>query len=274
MTMVAGVLPVSDVKESGLRAERWWRPVGCAVHVRLDERAFGCRNLAGNTLRPALVIEAVHPVDLHVRLPEQELARRAIEHVHQAVAIGPQHHLPRPAPERDVRKHGHLRRVVIQFVVRRELVVPLQLARVGIERDDAVAVQVVAKTLAAVPVRCRIARAPERQVRLGVVRRRHSRPRRRRSSTSCPTTCRCRARRDQESCRSARLPCRSSRRTRQRWPRIAHVTAGGADDHLVLHDQRRVRDRVAILGDSRPSYPRSTGRSSRRSPAGARRSCP
>ena len=70
----------------------------------------------------------------------------------------------------DVGQHRHLRRVVVDFVVRRELVVPLQLAGVGVERDDAVAVQVVAETLAAVPVGRGIAGAEVDEVRLGVVR--------------------------------------------------------------------------------------------------------
>jgi hypothetical protein len=42
-------------------------------------------------------------------------------------------------------EHRHLRGVVVELVVRRELVVPLQLAGVGVERDDAVAIEVVAE---------------------------------------------------------------------------------------------------------------------------------
>src|SRR6185503_4589763 len=44
------------------------------------------------------------------------------------------------------------------------------LAGVDVERDDAVAVEVVAEPPAAVPIGRRIARAPEREVRLGIVR--------------------------------------------------------------------------------------------------------
>ena len=93
----------------------------------------------------------------------------AVEHVHHAVAVRPQHHLARTALPLDVGEHRHLRGVVVQLVVRRELVVPLQLAGVGVERDDAVAVQVVAEPRAAVPVGRRIAGAEEHEVRLGVV---------------------------------------------------------------------------------------------------------
>src|SRR5262245_121042 len=46
---------------------------------------------------------------------------------------------------------------------------PLQLTGVDVERDDAVAVEVVAEPPAAVPVGRRIARAPEAEVRLGIV---------------------------------------------------------------------------------------------------------
>jgi hypothetical protein len=63
-----------------------------------------------------------------------------------------------------VDENGHLRRVVVQFVVRRELVVPFQPARIGVESDDAVAVEVVPKPLPAVPIRSRIAGAEVHQI--------------------------------------------------------------------------------------------------------------
>ena len=148
----AGVLPRAHVEQAGARAVRRRSPVGGAEHRGHHHRPFLRGDLAGHALRAALGIEAVHPVHLHERLAEQELAGDAIEHVGQPVAVGPQHHLPRPAAPLDVGEHRHLRRVVVHLVVRRELVVPFQRAGVGVERDDAVAIEVVAQTRAAVPV--------------------------------------------------------------------------------------------------------------------------
>ena len=89
-------------------------------------------------MRPAVFIEAVHPVDLHEGFAEQELARSPIQHVHQAVAIGPQHDFAHPALELDVGEYGNLSGVVVHLVVWRELVIPLQLAGVGVERDHTI----------------------------------------------------------------------------------------------------------------------------------------
>src|SRR5439155_26477043 len=59
-------------------------------------------------------------------------------------------------------------------VVRRELVVPLQLARIGVERDNGVRVEIVAGIpRAAIPPRVGIAGSPEGQVRLRIIRAGH-----------------------------------------------------------------------------------------------------
>ena len=60
----------------------------------------------------------------------------AIDRVEEPVAVGEHHDLARLPVDGELSKHGHLRRIPVVDVVRRELVVPLQLAGVGIERDD------------------------------------------------------------------------------------------------------------------------------------------
>src|SRR5690606_36836186 len=146
-------------------------------------------------------------------------------------------------------------RVVIELVVWRELVPPLELAGVDVEHDDGVAVEVVAEPDAAVPVRCGIAGAPEREIRHRVV------------GPGVPHR------------GPAGLPRIAGRRLVARlagpWDRIeaphllaglrvergdvcadAHVAAGRADDHLVLDDVWRHRDREALgrLRDLRLPY--------------------
>src|SRR5205814_495953 len=64
----------------------------------------------------------------------------------------------------------HLHRVVVVAVVRRELEMPLQLTGVGIERDDAVRVEVVAGTLTRIPVRTGVPDAPVREIQRRIVR--------------------------------------------------------------------------------------------------------
>ena len=120
--------------------------------------------------RPAAFVESARPVHLHERRARQEPAGRAIEHVEEAVAIGPQHHLRRRAAPVHVDEHRHLHRVVVVAVVGRELVVPLQLAGVGVERDDRVGIEVVAGPLIGIPVGPRIADAPVGQVQRRIVR--------------------------------------------------------------------------------------------------------
>ena len=242
----AGILPVRDVVEARARAERRRRPVDRAVHVRLEQLRLACR-------RPCRARAATCPsrrsrpnqLCFDVRLAEQELARDAIQHVHDPVAVRPEHHLARRAAPVDVGEHGHLRRVVVELVVRRELVIPLQLAGIGVERDDAVAVQVVAEPHAAVPIRRGVAGAPEREIRLGIVGGRVPD----RGAALAPRVAGPRVvaglawRRDRVEAPSLLARLRVERGDVAADP---HVAAGRADDHFVLDDVRRHRDRVEL----------------------------
>ena len=81
--------------------------------------------------------------------------------------------LPGLAVHRQVHQDVLVRRVEVPDVVRDRLEVPLQLAGVGAERDDAVRVQVGAPPVAAVEVGRGVAGAPVDQVQLRVVRAGH-----------------------------------------------------------------------------------------------------
>ncbi len=61
-------------------------------------------------------------------------------------------------------QHGNLHSVPIVHVVRNELEMPFQFAGIGIERDGAVGIEVVAGPRIAVPVGRRIAGTPDDQV--------------------------------------------------------------------------------------------------------------
>src|SRR4029079_10786998 len=98
-----------------------------------------------------------------------ELTGRAVEHIEHAIAVRPHHYFAGAAVQFDVGENGNLGRIPIEFVVRRELVMPFELAGVGIDGDDGGAIEVVSKAVVAVIVGTRVASAPHREVRLGII---------------------------------------------------------------------------------------------------------
>ena len=216
-------LRVFQVEQPGDRAVRRRLEIGAAAGCRIDEEAaLRTRVRSRNGHRPPLLVEALVPGLVDERRARQERAGGAIEHVEMAVAIGVHQQLPLLAAPHAIHEDHVLRRVPVVAVVGRELIVPLALAGVGIERDDRIGEQVVA-VAAHRPIghRGRIAdrpvdacRAPDRTCPSATCRRR-------RSSSCRPSTCRCRTRPVPESCRTATAACRSRRR--RRGTRGAHI---------------------------------------------------
>ena len=93
-------------------------------------------------------------------LGEEQLAVGPVEDVEEAVAIGMEQKFGRLAVVSGVDQDVGFGGVAIVQVVRRELVVPLEVAGLGIEREDAVGVEVVAGTVAVVASRARDCRWP------------------------------------------------------------------------------------------------------------------
>ena len=104
------------------------------------------------------------------RLAEQELARRPVEGVVEAVAVGPEHRLAGLAVHLDVGEDGNLDGVPVVDVVGGELEVPRHLAGVAVEGEHRVGVEVVAQPHLAAVVGAGVAGAPVDEVQLGVVR--------------------------------------------------------------------------------------------------------
>ena len=119
--------------------------------------------------RPAVGADGLGPRRLDERPRGQQLAVGAVERVEEAVAVGEQQRLLAHAVDRRLGQHRHLRRVPVVHVVRRELVVPLERAGVGVERDDRVGVEVVAVAIVAVEIGAGIAGAPVDQVERRIV---------------------------------------------------------------------------------------------------------
>ena len=180
------------------------------------------------------------------------MSRGAIEDVEHTVTIRPHHRLARTPADLDIAQHRHLRRIPIELIVRRELVVPLELSCIGIQRDHRRAIQVVAHAIVTVVVGTRITRAPHGEVGLRIVRAGH------------PNRCAA------VQIRIVGLavlaePRLISRLTRTRYrveaphfvtrvdivgrKETSHtmLAAGDTGDHFVLHDDRRDRHRILLL---------------------------
>ena len=145
-------------------------PVGPAVdsgpHV---VGAFGRRLLAGDHLGATLIVETLDPGLLHESLGEQELARAAVQQIIEPIAVGPGHHLALLSAKLAVEQDRDLGRVPVVGVVRRELIVPLELSGIGIDGEHGAGVKIVAGAEIAVVVRPRIARSPIDEIQIRVI---------------------------------------------------------------------------------------------------------
>ncbi len=122
-----------------------------------------------------MVVEAAHPIYFHEGLAQQEHSGGPVQHIEIAVAIRPQHGFEGRAFPRDVGEYRDLDGIVIVFVVRRELIMPLELAGIGIQRNHRAGVEVVAGPLSAVVIRTNVADSPIDQVKAGIERARDPR---------------------------------------------------------------------------------------------------
>ena len=147
-----------DEEQPPRRIERRRHEVGAAPVVGQAARAAVVEDDW-----PAVGADLARPGRRHERLPQQQLAGLAVEHVEEAVAVGDHDHFPRAALPVDVRLHRHVVRVPVVGVVRRELIVPAQPAGVGVERDEGIRVEVVSQPVVAVVVGVRVAGAPVEQ---------------------------------------------------------------------------------------------------------------
>ena len=93
-------------------------------------------------------------------LGQKHFAIGPVEHVEEAVAIGVQQQFGRLALVDGVDQDVGFGGIAILQIVRRELIVPLEIAGLGVERENAVGVEVVAGTVAIVAVGPRIAGGP------------------------------------------------------------------------------------------------------------------
>ncbi len=129
------VVPDGQIKEPCLRAEGRWIPICPSLRARHHRNSpFWLRPERGVFDRPAVLVQAGRPGLLDERLAQQELSGGSVQHVEEAVAVGPQHHFAWFALPVDIREYGNLGGVPVILVAGRELEIPLQLTGVGIQR--------------------------------------------------------------------------------------------------------------------------------------------
>ena len=132
------------------RIETGLPEVGAASEIGTRHFTLLVRRVTREQHRTAIAPISFAHVVITNGLATISFAVGAIERVVEAVAIGEHHDLAGLAANRQVREDRHFGRIPVVHVVRRELVMPFQLAGVGIERDERIAIEVVA--LAAVAV--------------------------------------------------------------------------------------------------------------------------
>ena len=182
---------------------------------------------------------------LHVGVGGKQFAVGAIEHVEEAVAVGVHQHLGRLAVDVDRGKHHLGDRIVVERIVRRELVVPLDLSGLGIKRQHRAGVEVVARPAGGIE-RARIADAPIDRVQFRIERAGDPG----RSAAKLPGIARpgivagLAGRRDgigaPEMLAGLRIPAVDE-------VAGAEFGAGNAGDHHAVGDERRHRHRIAGL---------------------------
>ena len=102
-------------------------------------------------------------------VPDQEFAVGPVEHIKMAVAVGVHQQLALLAAPDAIDEHHVLYRIPVVAVIRRELIVPFQLAGVGVESDHRVAEQVVhLPARLAIELRRGVADRPIHEVEVGI----------------------------------------------------------------------------------------------------------
>src|SRR5882672_328132 len=103
----------------------------------------------------------------------QKFTIRAIEYVEESISVSLHEQFPRPPFVGKIDQNRGFRRVVVKQIMRRELEVPLEPTRVGIQREYTIGIEIIAGPWTAIEIRCRITRAPIQRVEFGVVGSRH-----------------------------------------------------------------------------------------------------
>src|SRR5208283_2005786 len=115
--------------------------------------------------RPASRIYALGPIQfLHERCGLNELAIDPVENIEKAIPVSLYQQMKNRSVLLYICQHGGFIGVVVIQIVRGELEVPFQLSRIGVERKNAIRIEVVARAGFSHKIRRRIAGCPVQSV--------------------------------------------------------------------------------------------------------------
>src|SRR5580658_1648793 len=258
-----------NVNQSRLRTVRHGVPAVAAQRSRSER---GC--LAAFFIARAYALERTArrgidsgcPGDRGVRLGGNDFSRGAIEDVKVTVFRSLKENLSRCATDGDVGQNDRGSRIVVPGITRHFLVMPKVLTRFRFERHDRAGEKIISALRAAhaaVP-RSSVARSDVEQIELGIINYRipHCSTPAELPPCAAPSFRGLLERRTFKRLRGitwdcVEAPCELSR-VRVVGRHVAahtHFRAAVADEHLALHDARRARDRVTILGIDGESFP-------------------
>ena len=152
--LVLAEILVRDVEQLRARRIRGGLPVLAARGGGTDVAHHGARSLqlVGCVVqRTRLEVDAGGRIDRHERRCRQHLAARAVHHVDVAVAIGMDEDLARLSIDHEVDEYALVHRVIVEFVVRAQLIEPSRLSRRRVAREESRGELVVAGPLLGVP---------------------------------------------------------------------------------------------------------------------------
>src|SRR5262249_25696947 len=123
----------------------------------------------GEDRTAGLLVDPGRPVDLHVGVGGDRFAVGAVQHIHEAVLVGLDHHLAGLATNLEIGEHLFVGGVDVVDVVGRILIVADNLPGFRPDRQQAGGVEAVAFPARPRIVRLRVAGAPVDEVELGII---------------------------------------------------------------------------------------------------------
>ena len=163
-------VPGARVDEARVRIERDWHRVCAARRPDFDlfagKKAFGYvsqhRSTGGH-------VDMRGPIDFDVWVRGYQFAVRAVQHIHEAVLVGLNHHLPKLATNLDIREDILVGAIDIVHIVGRVLKITNNLTRFRPDREHAGREQAIQTLARSGIVWLGIARSPIDEIELGIV---------------------------------------------------------------------------------------------------------
>ena len=126
-------------------------------------------SVSGNHHGAATVIQSLGPSLFRIRSALQKFAGGTVQQVIEGIPVRHRHGLALPPAHRRIEQHRNFGRVPIVGVMRSELEMPLQLARIGVKCHQRAGIEIVARPYVTVPIGSGVPHAPVDQVGFRIV---------------------------------------------------------------------------------------------------------